>query len=89
MYHYSVRYAHLIHRPFLRKNGISLQNFGILEKCRFLPGGALENWREDQIPEAVDQYALHWAKREMVELSVLSSWKEMIKGQIEEREFPS
>ena len=35
--------------------------------------------------EAVDQYALQWAKREMVELSVLSSWKEMVKGQIEER----
>ena len=35
--------------------------------------------------EAVDQYALQWAKREMVELSVLSSWEEMVKGQIEER----
>ena len=35
--------------------------------------------------EAVDQYALQWAKREMVELSVLSSWKKMVKGQIEER----
>ena len=35
--------------------------------------------------EAVDQYALQWAKREIVELSVLSSWKEMAKGQIEER----
>ena len=35
--------------------------------------------------EAVDQYALQWAKREMVELSVLSSWKEMVKGQIEKR----
>ena len=35
--------------------------------------------------EAVDQYALQWAKQEMVELSVLSSWKEMVKGQIEER----
>ena len=35
--------------------------------------------------EAVDQHALQWAKREIVELSVLSSWKEMIKGQIEER----
>ena len=34
--------------------------------------------------EAVDQYALQWTKREMVELSVLSSWKEMVKGQIEE-----
>ena len=34
--------------------------------------------------EAVDQYALQWAKREMVELSVLLSWKEMVKGQIEE-----
>ena len=33
--------------------------------------------------EAVDQYALQWAKREMVELSVLSSWREMVKGQIE------
>ena len=35
--------------------------------------------------EAVDQYALQWAKQEIVELSVLSSWKEMVKGQIEER----
>ena len=35
--------------------------------------------------EAVDQYALQWAKREIVELSVLSSWKEMAKGQFEER----
>ena len=35
--------------------------------------------------EAVDQYALQWAKQEMAELSVLSSWKEMVKGQIEER----
>ena len=35
--------------------------------------------------EAVDQYALQWAKREIAELSVLSSWKEMVKGQIEER----
>ena len=35
--------------------------------------------------EAVYQYALQWAKREIVELSVLSSWKEMVKGQIEER----
>ena len=35
--------------------------------------------------EAVDQYALQWAKREMVELSVLSSWKDMVKGQIEKR----
>ena len=35
--------------------------------------------------EAVDQYALQWAKPELVELSVLSSWKEMVKGQIEER----
>ena len=35
--------------------------------------------------EAVDQYALQWAKWEIVELSVLSSWKEMVKGQIEER----
>ena len=34
--------------------------------------------------EAVDQYALQWTKREMVELSVLSSWKKMVKGQIEE-----
>ena len=34
--------------------------------------------------EAVDQYALQWAKCEIVELSVLSSWKEMVKGQIEE-----
>ena len=35
--------------------------------------------------EAVGQYALQWTKREMVELSVLSSWKEMVKGQVEER----
>ena len=35
--------------------------------------------------EAVDQYAFQWAKWEIVELSVLSSWKEMVKGQIEER----
>ena len=35
--------------------------------------------------ETVDQYALQWAKREMVELSVLSSHKEMVKAQIEER----
>ena len=35
--------------------------------------------------EAVDQYALQWAKREIVELSVLSSWKEMVKGQTGER----
>ena len=35
--------------------------------------------------EAVDQYALQWAKREIVELSVLLSWKQMVKGQIEER----
>ena len=35
--------------------------------------------------EAVDHYALQWAKREMVELSALSSWKEMVKGKIEER----
>ena len=34
--------------------------------------------------EAVDQYALQWTKQEMVELSVLSSWKEMVKGQTEE-----
>ena len=35
--------------------------------------------------EAVDQYALQWAKRDIIELSVLSSWKETVKGQIEER----
>ena len=35
--------------------------------------------------EAVDQYVVQWAKREMVELSVLSSWTEMVKDQIEER----
>ena len=34
--------------------------------------------------ETVEQYALH-AKWEKVELSLLSSWKEMEKGQIEER----
>ena len=32
-----------------------------------------------------EQYALQWAKRETAELSVLSSGKEMVKGQIEER----
>ena len=37
--------------------------------------------------KAVDQYALQLAKREMVVLSVLSSRKEMVKGQIEERIF--
>ena len=35
--------------------------------------------------EAVDQYALQWANLKMVELSVLSSWKETVKGQIEKR----
>ena len=35
--------------------------------------------------EVVYQYALQWAKRETVELSVLSSWKEMVNGQIEGR----
>ena len=35
--------------------------------------------------EAVYQYALQCSKREIVELSVLSSWKKMVKGQIEER----
>ena len=35
--------------------------------------------------EADDQYALQWAKREIVEPSVVSSWKEMVKCQIEER----
>ena len=35
--------------------------------------------------EEVDQYALESAKWEILELSVLSSWKEMVKGQIEER----
>ena len=34
--------------------------------------------------EAVDQYALQWAKWEMVELSVLSSWKEMVKAHNDE-----
>ena len=34
--------------------------------------------------EAVDQYALEWAKREMIELSVLSSLKEMVRSQINE-----
>ena len=28
---------------------------------------------------------MQWTKREMVELSVLSSWKEMVKGHVEER----
>ena len=32
----------------------------------------------------VTQNALQWAEREIVELSVLSSWKEMVKGQLEE-----
>ena len=35
--------------------------------------------------EAVDQYALQWAKREMIELSVILSWKKMVKGEIEKR----
>ena len=35
--------------------------------------------------EAVDQYAFQWVKMEIVEVSVLSSWKEMVKGKIEER----
>ena len=35
--------------------------------------------------EAVYQYAMQLAKREIVELSVLSSCKDMLKGQIEER----
>ena len=35
--------------------------------------------------QEVTWYALEWAKRETVELSVLSSWKEMVKGQTEER----
>ena len=45
------------------------------------------DWDKDLslLCEAVDQYALQCAKREIVELSVLSSWKEMVKGQIEER----
>ena len=45
------------------------------------------NWDKNLslLCEAVDQYALQWAKREMVELSVLSSWKEMVKSQIEQR----
>ena len=37
--------------------------------------------------KAVDQYALQLAKWEMVVLSVISSRKEMVKGQIEERIF--
>ena len=32
--------------------------------------------------EAVDQYVLQWPKRLTVELSVLSSYKEMVKDQI-------
>ena len=35
----------------------------------------------------ISMLALQWAKWEIVELSVLSSWKEMVKGQIEERIF--
>ena len=35
--------------------------------------------------EGVDQYALQWAKREIIKLSVLSYWKETVNGQIEER----
>ena len=34
---------------------------------------------------AVDQYALQWARWEMVAISVLSSWKKMVQGQINER----
>ena len=37
--------------------------------------------------EVVEKYALQRAKGEIVDLSVLSSWKEMVKGQIEERIF--
>ena len=33
----------------------------------------------------VGMLALQWAKWEIVELSVLLSWKEMVKGQIEKR----
>ena len=54
------------------------------------------NWDKNLslLCEAVGQHALQWAKLEIVELSVLSSWKEMkalsswkemVKGQIEER----
>ena len=45
-----------------------------------------DDWDENLslLCEAVDQYALQWAKLETVELSVLSSWKETVKGQIEE-----
>ena len=48
---------------------------------------SLPNWDKNLslLCAAVDQYALQWAKWEIVELSVLSSWKEMVKGQIEER----
>ena len=40
------------------------------------------DWDKDLslLCEVVDQCALQWAKREIVELSVLSSWKEMVKG---------
>ena len=37
--------------------------------------------------EAADQYALQWAKQEMAKFSVLSFWKEIVKGQIEEHIF--
>ena len=37
------------------------------------------------LPVTTHQYALQWEKQEMVKLSVLSSWKEMVKSQIEER----
>ena len=46
-----------------------------------------EDWDKNLslLCKAVDQYALQWAKWEMVELSVLSSWKKMVKHQIEKR----
>ena len=58
-----------------------------MQKARNTESRAKFDWDKNLslLCEAVDQYALQWTKREMVELSVLSSWKEMVKGQIEER----
>ena len=66
-------------------------NFGLQDIQKYLRLKYREPWKVDWdknlslLCEAVDQYPLQWAKRQMEELSVLSSWKEMVKGQIEER----
>ena len=58
----------------------------LIAKCPKYRESCKVDWDQNLLLlcEAVDQYALQWAKREMVELSVLSSWKEMVQGQIEE-----